>query len=287
MVMRLAVSQSTLFIMTMTQERLLALGANKMFDMPMLSKRRDDTFFNRPSASATYRYSHAIVTTETIKLVHVVGSIACATLDFTGSWIQFNAATSAVEVITVVDFTAETQRRSVDESVTLLAGILAYLRSLDARIAAVTQSTIVVANKTGVSQFLCTQLATEALRMPTGLHGLNDTADYNVATLVAKRSVENSKILFAVFATLELVEDSVLERAKALRTPTRDETDNIYIAIKNFNTYTKHWMCHNCPFELTIFSWASKPSSHRVQDIVSKLMLAPDGTLKAFQVNFN
>lgn len=65
----------------MTQEGLLALGAHKMLDMPVLSQSRYNPFLDGTTASATNRYSHAIVTTQAVKFIHVIGSEARATLD--------------------------------------------------------------------------------------------------------------------------------------------------------------------------------------------------------------
>lgn len=55
--------------------------------------------------------------------------------------------------------------------------------------------------------------------MPTGLHRLDDSSDDDIATLVAEWRVQDSKILFAVFAAFEFVENSIFEGAKALRAP--------------------------------------------------------------------
>lgn len=118
----------------------------------------------------------------------------------------------------MVDLAAEAQRRAIDESVALLARVLADLRGFDAGIAAVAQRAVVVADEAGIGQFLRAQLAAEALRVPAGLHRLDDTTNDDVAALVAERRVQNPEILLAVLATFELVEDSILERAEALRT---------------------------------------------------------------------
>lgn len=81
MIVSLAISQSSLFVVTMTQERLLALGAHEMLDMPMLSERGDDSLLDRATTCAANRNSHAIVATQTVKLVHIVGCKARAALD--------------------------------------------------------------------------------------------------------------------------------------------------------------------------------------------------------------
>lgn len=39
------------------------------------------------------------------------------------------------------------------------------------------------------------------------------------------------------------------------------------------DTHTKHCVCHSCPLELTIFSWGSKLSPQRVQDMAPRDMM--------------
>jgi hypothetical protein len=124
----------------------------------------------------------------------------------------------------VVDFAAEAQRRAVDESMALLARILADLGGFDAGIASVAQRSIVVPYEARVGELLGTELTTEALGMPAGLHRLDHPTDDDLVALVAERRVQNSEILLAVLATLELVEDSVLERSEALRAPKNSRT---------------------------------------------------------------
>lgn len=143
-------------------------------------------------------------------------------------------------MITVINFTAESQRSAIDESMTLLARVLANLRSFDTCITTMTQSSVIVANKAGISQFLRAQLATEAFRMPAGLHGFNDSTDDDVATLVAKWCIKNPKVLFAVLATLKFIEDSVLESAEALGAPKKVSLKFKLIYRRSMSTYTKH-----------------------------------------------
>lgn len=98
----------------------------------------------------------------------------------------------------------------------LLARILPDFGSFDARIASVTQRAIVVTNETRIRQLFGAQLTAEALWMPTSLHGLDDTSNYDVAALVAEWRVENSEISLAILATFKFVENPVLELTEAL-----------------------------------------------------------------------
>lgn len=43
--------------------------------------------------------------------------------------------------------------------------------------------------------------------------------------------------------------------------------------MRNEDTHTKHWVCHSWPLELTIFSWGSKLSPHRVQAMAPRDMM--------------
>jgi hypothetical protein len=170
-------------------------------------------------------YAHAIVALEAVQLVHVVGSETRARFDLASSRVQFDAAARAVEVIAVIDLTTEAQRSAVDQPMALVARILSNLGCLDAGIAAMAQSAIVVLDEPRIGQFLRTELAAEAIGVPGGLHRLNDTSDDNVTALVAVWSEENTEILLAVLAALKLVENSVLKCSEALGAPKSEVID--------------------------------------------------------------
>lgn len=72
--------------------------------------------------------------------------------------------------------------------------------------------------------------------MPAGLHRFDDATDDDVAALVAERSIEDPEVLLAVLATLELVEDSVLERAEALSAP-KTILMRFEFAVETFNLH--------------------------------------------------
>jgi hypothetical protein len=61
--------------------------------------------------------------------------------------------------------------------------------------------------------------------MPTGLHRLDDASDDDFAALIAKWRIQNSEIAFTVLATFKFVENSIFERAEALRAPKKRSTD--------------------------------------------------------------
>lgn len=67
--MSFTVRESLLLVMTMPQEWLLALCANKMFDVPVFTQCCYNAFFNRASARSTDRYPHLIMAPQTVEFV--------------------------------------------------------------------------------------------------------------------------------------------------------------------------------------------------------------------------
>lgn len=76
--------------------------------------------------------------------------------------------------------------------------------------------TILIAYEATVGQLFGAQLTTEALRMPASGHGLNNTSDNELATLVATGGKQYMKVPLTVFAAFEFVENSILEGTEAL-----------------------------------------------------------------------
>lgn len=61
------------------------------------------------------------------------------------------------------------------------------------------------------------QFAGKAQRMPAGVERFDDSSDYELFTLFAGRRVQNVKVVFAVLATLKLVEYLIVTKtAEAL-----------------------------------------------------------------------
>lgn len=137
MVVRLAVRQPLLLVVAMAQEGLLALGTHEVLDVPVFSERGDDALLDRPVARAANRDAHFIVTSQTIQLAF---HFACIR-------IQFDAAAVAVEVVRMVRFAFELERRAlVDDRVALEADILANCGRLLACVAFVAQCTSLMNN---------------------------------------------------------------------------------------------------------------------------------------------
>lgn len=116
----------------------------------------------------------------------------------------------------MVNLAPESQRLSVDDRVTLLAHVLAHALRLDLGVALVTQTPALILDEAQIGQLLSAHFAGEALRVPGGVHGLDDPADDEFAAFSATRSEEDVKVVFAVLPALELVEDAVRKRPEAL-----------------------------------------------------------------------
>lgn len=118
----------------------------------------------------------------------------------------------------MINFTTETQRCAINQAMTFVTRIFANFGSFKLCVTAMTQGTIIVANKSGIGQFSLAHLASEALGMPASVHCLDDTSNDNITTLITVGRKENTKILLAILATLKLIKDSVLEGPEALGT---------------------------------------------------------------------
>lgn len=116
MVVNLAVGQAALLVVAIAQERLLAFGAHEMLDVPVLAQRRHDALLDRAPACAANRYAHFVVTPQAVQLVHVVGRESRTGFHLACGGVQFDVARRALEVVAVVDFAAEAQRRVVDDA---------------------------------------------------------------------------------------------------------------------------------------------------------------------------
>lgn len=101
-------------------------------------------------------------------------------------------------------------------SLAFVAHVLAQADRLHLGVALVAQRTVLVADEAAVGQLAVAQLTAEAVRVPAGRHRLDDAPNDELAALVAARREQHVKVALAVLATLELVEDAVLEGAEAL-----------------------------------------------------------------------
>lgn len=105
---------------------------------------------------------------------------------------------------------------SMFNSLALVAHIFAQTDCFHPGIAVVAQCTILIPDESTIGQFLGAQFAAEALRMPIGCHRLDDTSDDEFAAFIAARRKQDVKVAFAIFSSLEFVEDAILEGTEAL-----------------------------------------------------------------------
>lgn len=90
----------------------------------------------------------------------------------------------------------------------------------------VAQRPVIVLDKSLVGQLYAAILAAEALRMPAGVHCLDNTPDDKLIALAAARRKQHLKVVLAVLTTLKLIKQAVFELLKALCT-----TGNIFFKL--------------------------------------------------------
>lgn len=158
------------------------------------------------------------MTAQTVQFVHIVSSIPGTILDLSRGRIQFSTTRRAIEVVSMVHFTSEAQRSVVDDTMALVADVLSRAHVFFLLVTIVAKSTVLVANESRIRQWDIAPLAGETIRMPVGRHRLDHPTDDKVVALVTARGKQDVKILLAIFAPFEFVEDAILKLAEALGT---------------------------------------------------------------------
>ena len=87
---------------------------------------------------------------------------------------------------------------------------------LNPSVAFVTQRPSRILNEPSIRQLRLAHLATEALRMPAGIHGLNHPPDDETVAFATTGSKQNLEISLTVLPVVVLVENPVLELLEAL-----------------------------------------------------------------------
>lgn len=84
--------------------------------MPMFPQSGDNALLNRSATRPANRNAHLVVATKTVQLIHVVGCKTGPAAHFSRIAVQFNAASSTIEVVRVVHLTPELQRLIINDA---------------------------------------------------------------------------------------------------------------------------------------------------------------------------
>lgn len=236
--MNFTIGQSFLLVMSVSKKRLLAFGANKMLNVPVLAKSSDHTFLDGSAARAADGNAHLVVTPQTVQF----------SLHFSGVRCQLHPARVAVEMVRMISFTSEFNVSFIDDGMAFVADVLSAGRGFLPRVALVAQSSASVLDESLVSQGVMATLATETVWVPVVVHGFDDTAYDELAASSAARREQHVEVVLAVLPSFELVENSFRERLEALDTHKTllvpyftSGVDNLLLRFKSFAaTGAKH-----------------------------------------------
>ena len=123
-VVSLAVGQTFPLVVPVTQERLLALGADKVLDTPVLAQSGDDPALYGSPAGPTDGDSHLVMAPQAVQLVQLLGGVARPGPHLPGGAGQLHAAALAVEVVGAVVLPPEPQRLPFYRVLTYLTHVL-------------------------------------------------------------------------------------------------------------------------------------------------------------------
>lgn len=114
-----------------------------------------------------------------------------------------------------------------------MAHIFAEGFGLDPRIALVTERSASIADEAQVGKLLHAEFAGEALRVPVGVHGLDDTANDEFVAFATTRCKEHLEVMFTVLAAFKLVKDVIGEWSEALGTHKALSVPQLTIGVDN------------------------------------------------------
>lgn len=116
----------------------------------------------------------------------------------------------------MIGLSTESQGLPVDDGMAFLAHVLALACCLHLGVALVAQGSSLVLDEPQVGQLFVAHLATETLRVPGGLHCLDDPPNDELATLAAARRKEDMEVVFTIFPALELIKHAIRKRPETL-----------------------------------------------------------------------
>lgn len=103
-----------------------------------------------------------------------------------------------------------------DNGVATMTNVTTQTSCLLNVIAFAAKSTASIAKETNVGKLLVATFAGKALRMPVGIHCLDNSTHNKFVAFATARSVEYLEVMLAVLASFKLKVDTVLEGQKAL-----------------------------------------------------------------------
>lgn len=205
-VVGLAVGQALAFIVAVSQERFFTLSTNKMLHVPLFAHGVDHTALDGSPAGSADRDTHLIVTGQTVQLA----------LQLTGVSSQLLPAVGAVEVVRVVRVVLKKQWSFINNGVTLLTDVFPQAPGFLPVVAWTTQVSASIFDKPHVCENSLADVAAETVRVPAVVHGFDHSANDELSTLMTAGRKEHLEIMFAVFSSLELVEESLGELLETL-----------------------------------------------------------------------
>lgn len=224
MVMCLAIGLSFLLVMSCSEERLFAFGADEVLHVPLLPQCVDDPFLNWTPTRAADGDTHLIMASEAVELIMFLPGIGR----------EFRFAVVAVEVVRMVGIAAEFQYRFVNHHIALLTQISSNSGFSFFVVTFSAKSAPSIPNKTFIGKRTSTRFTSEAVWMPGDIHSFDDSADDESLAFGTARGKENVEVRLAVFPTFELVENSIFERLKALCADKTHSMPSFFAAIHYF-----------------------------------------------------